>query len=155
MSRYSTGTQVLLNEWAQESTRARPFFVDAYHVESAIIRPRSSQSAWLSSRPDKLQTRLALLLLQASIQALSGEHGKPPPALHKQCLASSEAPIKQPEPHHEILLNRSAFETALGAAFRRYHPTLIVRDVFGHQTHLPQPSACASIHLLTCSIHAE
>jgi hypothetical protein len=76
MSRCSTRTEVLLNEWAQESTRARPFIVDASHVESAIIRPRSSQSAWLSSRPDKLQPRLALLLLQAFHSSSLGRAGE-------------------------------------------------------------------------------
>jgi len=117
--------------------------VDAYHVEPAINRASRASSA---SRPNAPRLQLGARAEQSK-QARSGERlqkAKPGTASLKLPSTSTQGTV-------EIFCIRNCIRCS--------NPVDIIplsQSIgLGHQTHLLNPLACASIHLLTCSIHAE
>jgi hypothetical protein len=105
--------------------------------------------AWLSSRPDKLQTRRLAFASSFSSLGRTWEAASTSSA----CIIGSFHQTAWTSP-------RSAVESlCIWNRFRCSNPLISSHSRsprgLGHQTHLPQSSARASIHPLTCSIHAE
>lgn len=104
---------------AVEIDDGRSSMFDAYHVEFAIIRavPGQASSFELRLKTKRVSPGFACSALPASklARASASKSG----ALH--CI--TEAPFNLTSKYPSM---SSAFETTLGAAIRRHHPTLAV-----------------------------